>query len=106
MAVASDDEGRIYFKGVDVYLFDQARPLMPDADKAKVTLKKGLSVVVFKIIDEQNTWQGAMRLLDSARAPCRPSKSNCQPEVAKPRFLDTGMNLRTGGSGDAVGSLQ
>ena len=71
MAVASNDEGRIYFNGVDIYLFSEPRPLMLDADKGKVTLKKGINVIVFKVINEQNAWQGAMRLLDKTGAPLK-----------------------------------
>ena len=41
MAVASNDQGRIYFNGVDIYAVTEARPLMLDADKGKVTLKAG-----------------------------------------------------------------
>ena len=41
MAVASNDQGRIYFNGVDIYAFTEARPLMLDADKGRVTLKQG-----------------------------------------------------------------
>jgi len=69
MAVASNDEGRIYFNGVDIYAFTEPRQLMLDADKGRVTLKKGVNVIVFKIINEQNSWQGAMRLLDKAGNP-------------------------------------
>ena len=69
MAVASNDEGRIYFNGVDIYLFGEPRTLMLDSDKGKVTLKKGINTVVFKVINEQNAWQGAMRLLDKSGAP-------------------------------------
>src|SRR6185295_3834567 len=43
MAVASNDEGRIYFNGVDIYAFSEPRTLMLDTDKGKVTLKKGLN---------------------------------------------------------------
>ena len=43
LAVASNDQGRIYFNGVDIYAFTEARPLMLDADKGRVTLKKGIS---------------------------------------------------------------
>jgi len=71
MAVASNDEGRIYFNGVEIYAFSEPRTLMLDADKGKVTLKKGVNVVVFKVINEQNSWQGAMRLLDKAGAPLK-----------------------------------
>ena len=71
MAVASNDQGRIYFNGVDIYAFTEARPLMLDADKGRVTLKKGLNVMVFKITNEQNAWQGAMRLMDRSGAPLK-----------------------------------
>lgn len=71
LAVASNDQGRIYFNGVDIYAFTEARPLMLDADKGKVTLKKGTNVFVFKVTNEQNAWQGAMRLLDKAGKPLK-----------------------------------
>ena len=71
LAVASNDQGRIYFNGVDIYAFTEARPLMLDADKGKVTLKKGVNVMIFKITNEQNSWQGAMRLMDKSGAPLK-----------------------------------
>ena len=79
MAVASNDQGRIYFNGVDIYAFSEPRPLMLDADKGKVTLKKGVNVIVFKVINEQNSWQGAMRLLDKSGAPLKDVKIKLSP---------------------------
>ena len=79
MAVASNDEGRIYFNGVDIYAFSEPRTLMLDADKGKVTLKKGVNVVVFKIINEQNSWQGAMRLLDKVGNPLKNLRIRSSP---------------------------
>lgn len=79
MAVASNDEGRIYFNGVDIYLFSEPRPLMLDADKGRVTLKKGVNVIVFKIINEQNAWQGAMRLVDKSGVPLRDVRIRLSP---------------------------
>lgn len=79
MAVASNDQGRIYFNGVDIYAFTEARPLMLDADKGRVTLKKGVNVIVFKIINEQNSWQGAMRLLDKTGSPVKGLKLKQSP---------------------------
>lgn len=64
IAVGSNDQGRIYFNGVDIYAYTEARPLTLDADKGKITLKPGINVLVFKIINQQNSWQGAMRLTD------------------------------------------
>ena len=74
MSVGSNDEGRIYFNGVDIYAFNEPRTLMLDADKGKVTLKKGLNVIVFKVVNEQNSWQGAMRLLDKTGSPLQDLK--------------------------------
>ncbi len=79
LAVASNDQGRIYFNGVDIYAFTEPRPLMLDADKGKVTLKKGINVMVFKVTNEQNSWQGAMRLLDKAGAPVKDLKIKLSP---------------------------
>src|SRR5207247_11457628 len=39
LAVASNDEGRIYFNGVDIYAFSEPRTLLLDVDKRKVALK-------------------------------------------------------------------
>jgi hypothetical protein len=80
MEVASNDQARIYFNGVDIYVFNEARTLMLDgAEKGKVTLKKGVNVIVFKIINEQNSWQGAMRLLDQSGAPLKDIKIKPAP---------------------------
>jgi len=71
VAVASNDQGRIYFNGVDIYAVTEPRQLVLDGDKGKVTLKKGVNVMVFKVTNEQNSWQGAMRFLDKAGAPLK-----------------------------------
>ena len=79
LAVTSNDQGRIYFNGVDIYAFTEARPLMLDADKGRVTLKKGVNVFIFKVINEQNSWQGAMRFWDKAGAPLKGLKIKLSP---------------------------
>ena len=79
LAVASNDQGRIYFNGVDIYAFTEARPLMLDADKGRVTLKKGVNVLIFKITNEQNSWQGAMRLMDKSGAPLKNVRIKLNP---------------------------
>lgn len=79
MSVGSNDQGRIYFNGVDIYAFVDARPLELDADKGRVTLKKGLNVIIFKVINEQNSWQGAMRLTDKAGVPLKDLRIKLTP---------------------------
>ena len=79
MALGSNDQGRLYLNGEDIYAFQDARPLELDADKGKVTLDKGINVIVFKIINEQNSWQGAMRFLDESGAPVKDLKIKLSP---------------------------
>jgi hypothetical protein len=79
MAIASNDEGRLYLNGKEIYTFAEARTLELDADKGKVTLNKGVNVIVFKIINEQNNWQGALRFLDKAGAPLKDLKIKLSP---------------------------
>ena len=79
MAVASNDQGRIYFNGVDIYIWSDPRGLVLDSEKGRVTLKKGINVIVFKIINEQGNWQGAMRFLDKAGAPLKDLKIKLSP---------------------------
>lgn len=79
MSVGSNDQGRIYFNGVDIYAYTAARTLIVDADKGKVTLKKGVNVIVFKIINEANSWQGSVRLTDMAGNPLKSLKVRSSP---------------------------
>jgi hypothetical protein len=79
ISVGSNDQGRIYFNGVDIYAVTAARPLEIDADKGKITLKKGLNVIIFKIINESNSWQGSMRLTDMAGVPLKGIKVKLSP---------------------------
>ncbi len=79
MSVGSNDQGRIYFNGKDIYAVTDARPLEIDGDKGKVTLKKGINVIIFKIINESNSWQGAMRLTDLAGTPLKGVKIKLSP---------------------------
>jgi hypothetical protein len=79
MALGSNDEGRLYLNGTDIYAFTEARVLELDADKGKVSLNKGLNVLVFKIINEQGNWQGAIRFLDKTGAPVKNLKIKLSP---------------------------
>jgi hypothetical protein len=79
MAVASNDQGRIYFNGVDIYIWSEPRGLVLDSEKGRVTLKKGINVIVFKIINEQGNWQGAMRFLDKSGVPLKNLKIKLSP---------------------------
>jgi hypothetical protein len=79
MTLGSNDQGRLYLNGTDIYAFTEARTLELDADKGRVTLNKGVNVVVFKIINEQGNWQGAMRFLDKSGRPLKDLKIKLSP---------------------------
>jgi len=79
MALGSNDEARLYLNGKDIYAVQDARSLQVDADKGKVHLNKGVNVVVFKVINEQNSWQGSMRFLDKTGAPVTDLKIKLSP---------------------------
>jgi hypothetical protein len=74
MTLGSNDQGRLYLNGKDIYVFTEARVLELDADKGNVSLNKGLNVIVFKVINEQGNWQAAMRFLDKTGAPVKDLK--------------------------------
>ncbi len=79
MTVGSNDQARIYFNGVDIYAFTDPRTLELDGDKGRVTLKKGTNVIVFKVLNLQNSWQGAMRLTDKAGGQLKGVKVKLTP---------------------------
>lgn len=71
LAMNSNDQGKVYLNGREVVKFTDTRTLEKDAeDKAKgVTLKKGVNVLVLKVINQENNWQGSVRFTDSAGRP-------------------------------------
>lgn len=79
MALGSNDQARLYLNGKDIYAYQDARTLELDADKGKVQLKKGINVIVFKVINELNSWQGAMRFLNKTGAPVTDLKIKLAP---------------------------
>jgi hypothetical protein len=84
VAVGSNDEGRLYLNGIDIYVFSEPRSLELDADKGKVTLKKGVNVIVFKVLNEQNSWQGALRFLNKSGASLTNLKIKLSPQSESP----------------------
>lgn len=70
LLMGSNDQGKVYLNGKEVVKFTDTRTLDPDTDKASnLTLKAGANVVVFKVINENNSWQGCLRFTDAAGKP-------------------------------------
>jgi hypothetical protein len=72
LKMGSDDQAKVFLNGKEVLTRDNARPLTPDEDTAEnITLKKGINVLVFKIVNEGIDWSGTIRFLDKDDKPLR-----------------------------------
>jgi uncharacterized Zn ribbon protein len=63
LAVSSNDQGKAWLNGKQVFRFAETRTLDKDTDKAEVTLAKGQNVLVLKVLNEVNNWQGCARFI-------------------------------------------
>ena len=71
LAMNSNDQGKVYLNGKEWVKFTDTRTLEKDAeDKVTgVTLKPGVNVLVLKVANQENNWQGSVRFLDAAGRP-------------------------------------
>jgi uncharacterized Zn ribbon protein len=63
LAVGSNDQCKAFLNGKQVIKFSDTRTLEKDTDTAEVTLAKGQNVLVLKVLNEKNNWQGCARFL-------------------------------------------
>jgi hypothetical protein len=63
LALSTNDQGKAWLNGKQVFKFADTRTLEKDTDRAEVTLIRGQNVLVLKVINEVNNWQGCARFL-------------------------------------------
>ena len=63
LALSTNDQGKAWLNGKEVFKFAETRVLDKDTDKIEVALAKGQNVLVLKVINEVNNWQGCARFL-------------------------------------------
>jgi uncharacterized Zn ribbon protein len=63
LSIGSNDQCKVWLNGKQVIKFNETRTLDKDTDSADVVLARGQNVLVFKVINEKNNWQGAARFL-------------------------------------------
>jgi hypothetical protein len=63
LALSTNDQGKAWLNGKQVFKFAETRTLEKDTDRAEVTLVKGQNVLVLKVINEVNNWQACARFL-------------------------------------------
>ncbi len=77
--LGSNDQAKLYVNGKCVIKFDETRTLEKDQNAADVTLQKGCNLVVFKVINEKNNWQGCVRFTDRTGAAAKGLKVSLAP---------------------------
>jgi hypothetical protein len=65
LLLGSDDQVKVYLNGKPIHSHDEGRPLEKDEDSVPgVSLKKGLNVLVVKVVNEEEDWLVSARLVD------------------------------------------
>ncbi len=75
MKTGSDDQAKFFLNGKEVFKFAEARALDKDQDTTEVTLKKGVNVLVFKVVNEKMNWSCCVRFTDRDDKPLTNLKS-------------------------------
>jgi hypothetical protein len=63
MGLGTNDGGKLWLNGVEVWDYPEPRGLVPDDDMIPVALKKGKNTILLKIEDRGNRWGFCLRLL-------------------------------------------
>jgi dipeptidyl aminopeptidase/acylaminoacyl peptidase len=69
LQVGSDDQAKVYLNGREIYRVRLTRALRTLDTVGPVTLKRGINVLVFKVVNEAQDWQCCARLVDDAGRP-------------------------------------
>jgi hypothetical protein len=78
LALSTNDQGKAWLNGKEIFTFAETRTLEKDADKIPVALSKGKNILVLKVINEVNNWQACARFLNGA-APLRNLRVSLAP---------------------------
>ena len=80
MKTGSDDQAKVYLNGKEIFKFEEPRAADKDQDSTpNVTLKKGVNVIVFKVVNEKVDWSGCLRFTDKDGKPITNFKVNLKP---------------------------
>lgn len=79
LSVGSNDQCKAYVNGKQVLKFADTRTLEKDSDTGETTLAKGQNVLVFKVLNEKNNWQGCARFMKDG-GPVKNIKISLTPQ--------------------------
>jgi hypothetical protein len=81
MRIGSDDQAKVYLNGKKVYTYHGVRPCSVDDDIVEgITLKRGVNVLLFKVVNEEGTWKGCLRFVDREGNPVPGLQVRLAPE--------------------------
>jgi hypothetical protein len=67
LLIGNNDQSRTYLNGKEVFKYTETGTLEKDSNKVeKLILNKGVNIIVFKVINENNNWQGCLRFTDKS----------------------------------------
>jgi hypothetical protein len=75
MKTGSDDQCKVWLNGKEVFKFAEPRPADKDQDTTDVELKKGVNVLVVKVVNEKIDWSFCVRFTDKDDKPITTLKS-------------------------------
>lgn len=78
LQVGSNDQCKAYLNGVQVLVNEEGRTLEKDQNAANVSLQKGRNIVILKVINEGNNWQGCARFTSKDGAAFKAFKVSLQ----------------------------
>jgi hypothetical protein len=79
--VGSDDQVCLYLNGKRIHSVAEARPFEKDEDTvAGLSLKKGRNVLVMKVVNEGEDWEGSVRVLGKDGALIKGLKATTKAE--------------------------
>ncbi len=65
--IGSNDQAKLYVNGTQVIAFEDTRTLEKDQNVSNgFTLNKGVNTIVFKVVNQENNWQGCLRFVDAS----------------------------------------
>ena len=79
LALSTNDQGKAWLNGKEIFKFADTRVLEKDTERIDVTLTKGRNVLVLKVINEVNNWQGCARFMKNG-APVKNIRISLAPQ--------------------------
>jgi hypothetical protein len=80
MQVGNDDEAKVYLNGRELYKYSRWCALVALNRVGPISLRKGTNVLVFKVVNEDENWEGCLRFVDQGGNPVPGLQVRLTPE--------------------------